>query len=188
MLTFQNIALYFYEFQNHKKIVDRQSRPTIKKKLCYFQPREFLFCSRKSLTTASITGTPENPVLNLGIPKGADGTSGNVHLYRHNIRITDNKNIAFYCNIYDSNDSAYNDLTQLGNHLTTNSLICGSGLMYTNSLEWTCTNLIVNNVLNRKAISVNGFRCNQNEEKAIQNTSILLGNSHQIIDNVIQIY
>lgn len=26
--------------------------------------------------TASITGTPENPLLNLGIPKGADGTSG----------------------------------------------------------------------------------------------------------------
>lgn len=29
-----------------------------------------------SPATASMTGTPENPLLNLGIPKGADGTSG----------------------------------------------------------------------------------------------------------------
>lgn len=30
--------------------------------------------------TASITGTTENPLLNLGIPKGADGTSGSVEI------------------------------------------------------------------------------------------------------------
>lgn len=33
-----------------------------------------------SPATASITGTPENPLLNLGIPKGADGTSGSVEM------------------------------------------------------------------------------------------------------------
>ena len=69
--------------------------------------------------TASITGTPESPVLNLGIPKGADGTGTDVHLYQHNIRITDNKNIVFYCNIYDSNESTYTNSTALASHLTT---------------------------------------------------------------------
>ena len=31
--------------------------------------------------TASITGTPENPVLNFGIPKGADGTSAQLYMH-----------------------------------------------------------------------------------------------------------
>ena len=81
--------------------------------------------------TASITGTPENPVLNLGIPKGADGTGTGAQLYMHEL-VFYNKNTEFVgatALIISAQQEPFT-LVSLFNYLTGGQWIAASGYWY----------------------------------------------------------
>ena len=81
--------------------------------------------------TASITGTPENPVLNLGIPKGADGTS--TQLYIHELMFR-NKITHDYgaCALLISTQQESFTLNSLNDYLTMDQGLAASGYWYEN--------------------------------------------------------
>ena len=84
--------------------------------------------------TASITGTPENPVLNLGIPKGADGTS--TQLYMHELLFKNEATSDFgACALLISTQQESFDLRSLYDYLADNQLpsrtLPASGYWYT---------------------------------------------------------
>ena len=81
--------------------------------------------------TASITGTPESPVLNLGIPKGADGTGTGTQLYMHEL-VFYNKNTEFVgatALIISAQQEPFT-LVSLFNYLTGGQWIAASGYWY----------------------------------------------------------
>ena len=81
--------------------------------------------------TASITGTPENPVLNLGIPKGADGTS--VQLYMHELLFENNTSSdTGACALLISTHQEKFTVSSLYNYLTNYQGLPASGYWYTN--------------------------------------------------------
>ena len=81
--------------------------------------------------TASITGTPENPVLNLGIPKGADGTGK--QLYMHELLFENNTSSdTGACALLISSKQEKFTISSLYNYLTSYQGLPASGYWYTN--------------------------------------------------------
>ena len=79
--------------------------------------------------TASITGTPEDPVLNLGIPKGADGSS--TQLYMHELMFR-NKVTRDYgaCALLISAQQESFTINSLKDYLTMDQGLPASGYWY----------------------------------------------------------